>query len=57
MNERFRPPVLIIDAGAAGLAAALRLAEHTRVTVLSKGPIEGGSTWKTTKPDHGLSTS
>ena len=49
MNERFRLPVLIIGAGAAGLAAALRLAEHTRVTVLSKGPIEGGSTWTTTK--------
>ena len=44
MNERFRPPVLIIGAGAAGLAAALRLAERTRVAVLSKGPIEGGST-------------
>ena len=44
MNERFRHPVLIVGAGAAGLAAALRLAEHTRVTVLSKGAIKGGST-------------
>ena len=44
MNDRFRHPVLIIGAGAAGLAAALRLAEHTRVTVLSKGPTKGGST-------------
>ena len=44
MNERFRRPALIVGAGAAGLAAALRLAEHARVAVLSKGPIEGGST-------------
>ena len=49
MNERFRPPVLIIGTGTAGLAATLRSAERTRVTVLSKGPIEGGSTWTTTK--------
>jgi len=36
--------VVIIGSGAAGLTAALRLAKHLRVAVLSKGPIWGGST-------------
>ncbi|HBV40232.1 MAG TPA: L-aspartate oxidase [Erwinia sp.] len=36
--------VLIIGSGAAGLSLALRLADHQRVTVLSKGPINEGST-------------
>ncbi len=36
--------VLIIGSGAAGLSLALRLAEHCQVTVLSKGPVNEGST-------------
>ncbi|OYW46949.1 MAG: L-aspartate oxidase [Sphingomonadales bacterium 12-68-11] len=36
--------VLIIGSGAAGLTAALTLAERCRVTVLAKGPLTGGST-------------
>ena len=40
------PPhdVLIIGSGAAGLTAALTLAEHCRVLVLAKGPLTSGST-------------
>jgi L-aspartate oxidase len=37
--------VLIIGSGAAGLSLALRLAEHSRVIVLSKGPVNEGSTF------------
>ena len=37
--------VLIIGSGAAGLSLALRLAEHQRVIVLSKGPMSEGSTF------------
>lgn len=37
--------VLIIGSGAAGLSLALRLAEHSSVIVLSKGPISEGSTF------------
>ena len=36
--------VLIIGSGAAGLTAALTLAEHCRVLVLAKGPLTSGST-------------
>lgn len=36
--------VLIIGSGAAGLTLALRLAEKHQVTVLSKGPVNEGST-------------
>jgi len=36
--------VLIIGSGAAGLSLALTLAEHTKVLILSKGPLESGST-------------
>lgn len=36
--------VLIIGSGAAGLSAALHLAPHRRVTVVSKGPVDEGST-------------
>lgn len=36
--------VLIIGSGAAGLTAALALAEHKKVLVLAKGPLDGGST-------------
>ncbi|KNC89405.1 L-aspartate oxidase [Trabulsiella odontotermitis] len=37
--------VLIIGSGAAGLSLALRLAEHSSVIVLSKGPASEGSTF------------
>ncbi len=36
--------VLIIGSGAAGLTAALALAEHKKVLVLAKGSLDGGST-------------
>jgi len=36
--------VVIVGSGAAGLTAALRLAPHMRVAVLSKGEMSGGST-------------
>lgn len=36
--------ILIIGSGAAGLTAALELAEHKRVLVLAKGSLTGGST-------------
>lgn len=36
--------VLVIGSGAAGLTAALALAEHRRVLVLAKGSLTGGST-------------
>jgi L-aspartate oxidase len=38
------PDVLIIGSGAAGLTAALNLADHLRVTVLAKGGLNEGST-------------
>ncbi|WP_409420890.1 L-aspartate oxidase [Pseudaeromonas sp. ZJS20] len=37
--------VLIIGSGAAGLSLALRLADHARVMVLSKGPLSEGATY------------
>ena len=43
MSQRFATDVLIIGGGAAGLAAALQLADAARVTVLSKGDITTGS--------------
>jgi L-aspartate oxidase len=36
--------IVIVGSGAAGLSAALKLAPHARVAVLSKGKMEGGST-------------
>jgi len=42
--ERYRADVLIIGSGAAGLATALHLADHAKVTVLSKDALRGGST-------------
>lgn len=46
MNQRFSTDILIIGGGAAGLAAALRLAPHARVTVLAKGgPDLASSSW------------
>jgi L-aspartate oxidase len=43
MSQRFTTDVLIIGGGAAGLAAALTLSQHARVTVLCKGDITSGS--------------
>ena len=43
MAQRFSTDVLIIGGGAAGLSAALHLADHARVTVLCKGDITSGS--------------
>jgi len=37
--------VLVIGSGAAGLAVALHVAPHARVTVLAKGHLPAGSTW------------
>ena len=42
MNRHF--DVLIIGTGAAGLTAALNLAEHFDVAVLAKGKLGGGAT-------------
>ena len=36
--------VLVIGSGAAGLTAALELAQSRRVLVLAKGGLDGGST-------------
>src|SRR4028118_107499 len=36
--------VLVIGSGAAGLTAALNLAEHRRVAVIAKGPLSDGAT-------------
>ena len=44
MEAQHTADVLIVGAGAAGLAAALRIADRARVLVLSKDGIEGGST-------------
>ena len=44
MGERHRTDVLVIGSGAAGLATALHLADHAKVTVLSKDALRGGST-------------
>lgn len=44
MGERNRHDVLIIGSGAAGLAAALHLAPHAKIAVLSKDELDSGST-------------
>jgi len=44
VSQRFSTDVLIIGGGAAGLCAALQLAEHARVTVLTKGGVTSAST-------------
>ncbi|MBT7334999.1 MAG: L-aspartate oxidase [Gammaproteobacteria bacterium] len=43
MSQRFSTDILIIGGGAAGLATALQLADHARVTVLCKGDLTTGS--------------
>jgi L-aspartate oxidase len=45
MAARHFHNVLIIGSGAAGLSAALRLAEHTQVAVICKGALTEGSTF------------
>ncbi len=45
MHTQHQYDVLIIGSGAAGLSLALRLPAHTRVAVLSKGPVQEGNTW------------
>lgn len=45
MTQNHYHDVLIIGSGAAGLAAALTLADHMSVAVLSKTTIKSGSTW------------
>ena len=44
-NVEYSCDVLIIGSGAAGLSLALRLADHARVMVLSKGPLSEGATY------------
>jgi L-aspartate oxidase len=44
MNDRHRHDVLVIGSGAAGLAAALHLAPHARIAVLSKKELDAGAT-------------
>jgi L-aspartate oxidase len=44
-NSELTCDVLIVGSGAAGLSLALRLAENCNVIVLSKGPINEGSTF------------
>ncbi|WP_188235975.1 L-aspartate oxidase [Sphingopyxis sp. LK2115] len=44
MAEQFSHDVIIVGSGAAGLTAAISLADHCRVLVLAKGSLIGGST-------------
>jgi len=45
MHTQHQYDVLIIGSGAAGLTLALRLPQHARIAVLSKGPVKEGNTW------------
>ncbi|MEW6981481.1 L-aspartate oxidase [Colwelliaceae bacterium 6471] len=45
MSQQHNCDVLIIGSGAAGLTLALHLAQHADVIVLSKGPMNEGSTY------------
>ncbi|WP_163936744.1 L-aspartate oxidase [Paraferrimonas sp. SM1919] len=44
-NKLQQTDILIIGSGAAGMTLALTLAEHAQVTLLSKGPLNEGSTY------------
>ncbi len=44
-NREHQCDVLVVGSGAAGLSLALRVAEHAKVIVLSKGPRSEGSTY------------
>jgi len=44
MKPNHSHDVLVIGSGAAGLTLALRLPDHMRVAILSKGPLDEGST-------------
>ena len=44
-NREHQCDVLVVGSGAAGLSLALRVAEHAKVFVLSKGPRSEGSTY------------
>lgn len=45
MNQQHNCDVLIIGSGAAGLTLALKLADNADVIILSKGPLNEGSTY------------
>ncbi len=45
MNQHFNHDILIIGSGAAGLALALNLSEHSKIAILSKNRLKDGSTW------------
>ena len=45
MHTQHQYDVLIIGSGAAGLTLALRLPDRARIAVLSKGPVQEGSTY------------
>src|SRR3546814_1270254 len=44
MSDNISHDVIIVGSGAAGLTAAIELADHCRVLVLAKGELTGGST-------------
>ena len=44
-NREHQCDVLVVGSGAAGLSLALRVAEHGKVIVLSKGPRSEGATY------------
>ena len=45
MSGHYQHDVLIIGSGAAGLSLALRLPNHYRVALISKGELNQGSTY------------